>query len=37
MTKAELVEIVFEKNAFFTRQESAKYVDQVFEIMKETP
>jgi len=36
MTKAELVEIVSAKNVFFTRQESAEFVEQVFEIMKET-
>ena len=35
MTKAELVEIVSEKTAF-TRQESAEFVEQVFEIIKET-
>ena len=35
MTKAELVEIICEKTAF-ARQESAEFVEQVFEIIKET-
>ena len=35
MTKAELVEIICEKTAF-TRQESAEFMEQVFEIIKET-
>ena len=35
MTKAELVEIICEKTAF-TRQESAEFVEQVFEIIKDT-
>ena len=35
MTKAELVEIVSEKTAF-TRQDSTEFVEQVFEIIKET-
>jgi integration host factor subunit alpha len=35
MTKAELVEIICEKTAF-ARQESAGFVEQVFEIIKET-
>ena len=35
MTKAELVEIIREKTAF-ARHESAEFVEQVFEIIKET-
>jgi integration host factor subunit alpha len=35
MTKAGLVEIICEKTAF-ARQESAEFVEQVFEIIKET-
>jgi len=35
MTKSELVEIVSEKTAF-TRQESAEFVEQMFEIIKQT-
>jgi integration host factor subunit alpha len=35
MTKAELVEIICKKTAF-ARQESAEFVEQVFEIIKET-
>ena len=36
VTKADLVEIICEKNAFWTRQETAQIVEQVLEIMKET-
>ncbi len=35
MTKAELVEIIFEKTGF-TRNESAELLEKVFAIMKET-
>ena len=35
MTKAELVEIVSEKT-LITRHESAEFVEQMFEILKET-